>query len=35
MDAIWIQITWRLNRLEGSDDFACVYVEFPLHVGYP
>jgi len=33
----WIQITSRLNSLEGSDDFtfACVCVEFRFHLGHP
>jgi len=33
----WIQITLRLNSLEGLDDFACdcVFVEFRFHLGHP
>ena len=33
----WIQITSRLNSLEGSDDFACacVCVEFRFNLGHP
>ena len=33
----WVQITSRLNSLEGSDDFACacVCVEFRFHLGHP
>lgn len=33
----WIQITSRLNSLEGSDDFACACVcaEFRFHLGHP
>ena len=33
----WIQVTSRLNYLEGSDDFAwaCLCIKFRFHLGHP